>query len=304
VISPLLQAAHAPMWEKIQQACQRHRMPQALLLVGPQHLWIGGFANRLAAMLLCHHDNAPCGSCTACHLGQAGTHPDLQTIRPDTDGGVIKIEKIRALQQVAYHTPQCGQCVVIVIEQADKMNMASANALLKILEEPPPHVYFVLVAERWTVIPATILSRCQRIVFPDLRLDSLQYVALGKHYLEGSSRQILYTQRDAIVRALCEIAEGRISPCTVASQWATTDLADVMWIMYLIMAQAIQNRALNHTAPASDHDALLHFAQLFSLAQLFHQFDNLRSILKNMSHNISINPTLALESILIGFVKH
>lgn len=297
------QAEHAPMWEKIQRACQQHRMPQAILLVGPQHVGVKGFAARLAAQLLCHHEQPPCSECVSCHLWKVGTHPDLQTIRPDTEGGVIKIEQIRGLQDDVYHSPQCGQRCVIVIEQADQMNTASANALLKILEEPPSHVYFVLVAERWTRLPATILSRCQRMVFSDVQLDPLQYMALGEHYPEGSSRATLYAQRHAMIAALCEIAEGKISPCTVASQWAAHELVDVIWLMYLIMAQAIQTSSLNQTHLTSNHDALQQFAQLFSLVHLFHQYDTLRSILKNMSHNISINTTLALESLLISYVK-
>ncbi len=293
---------HAPLWERIQSALHHQRMAQALLLIGPPHVGLYVFAHRLVAVLLCHAEPKPCGECDSCHLLRAGTHPDYQIIRPETEGGVIKIEQIRNLQEGIYQTPQCGQRLIILIEHADKLNVASANALLKVLEEPPPYVHFILGAEQLSSIPATILSRTQRMVFPDLRHDSSNYVALGEHYPTESNRAKLYAKRQSMMSALCDIIEGQLSPCTVAAQWADFHLSDVLWLLYLILAQAMQMQLLHAQNVTPDNEVIGRFASLLTPVALLHHFDTIYLISKKLSHNISINTTLALEHLLTDFI--
>jgi DNA polymerase III subunit delta' len=277
-------------------------MAQALLLIGPPHVGVYSFAHRLAAMLLCHAESKPCGECDSCHLLRAGTHPDCQSVRPEAEGGVIKIDQIRALQDEVYHTPQCGQRLVILIEHADKMNVASANALLKMLEEPPSYVHFILGAEQLSSMPATILSRCQRMVFPDLCHDSSNYIALGEHYPAESNRARLYAKRQSMIISLCEIIDGQTSPCTVAAQWTDFHLADLVWLLYLILAQAMQIQLLNVQHIIPDNEAVYRFARLRTPVALLNHIDKIHLISKKLSHNISINATLALEHLLTDFV--
>ena len=92
-------------------------------------------------------------------------HPDVEWIKPEKNGGAIKIDQIRELQNTAYLTPQRARYRLIVIEAADRMNTASANALLKILEEPAQHTVFILIAQQLSTVLPTILSRCQIISF-------------------------------------------------------------------------------------------------------------------------------------------
>ena len=277
-------------------------MPQALLLVGPTYVGVGLFARRLVAILLCQTEDKPCGRCDSCHLLQVGNHPDFQLICPEVVGGVIKIDRVRALQDEVYQTPKCGQKQIILIENADKMNISSANALLKILEEPPPYVHFILVAEQLSTIPETVLSRCQRMVFPDRGHEFSNYFGLAEQYPADSSRAKLYKKCQEMIIALCEIAEGTMSPCMVAAQWADYELADLIWLLYLISAQAIQLQLVNVNAHFSENDAMMRFVRLLNPIILFNQFTVIHSILKKMSHNIPINATLAIENILIGYV--
>jgi DNA polymerase-3 subunit delta' len=293
---------HAPLWVRIQLALHHQRMAQALLLIGPPHVGLYFFAHRLAAMLLCHAEPKPCGECDSCHLLRAGTHPDCQIIRPEAEGGVIKIDQIRNLQDGIYQSPQCGQRLVIVIEHADKLNIASANALLKVLEEPPSYVHFILGAEQLSSIPATILSRTQRLVFPDLHHDSSNYVALGEHYPAESNRAKLYAKRQSMMISLSDIIEGQLSPCTVAAQWAGFHLADVLWLLYLILAQTMQMQLLHVQNATPDNEAIGRLARLLTPVALLHQFDTIHLIFKKLSHNISINTTLALEQLLTDFI--
>ena len=292
------------MWARVMLAINNQRMPQALLLIGARHLSVGYFANHLAMLLLCQVPDAPCGTCATCHLLQAGTHPDLQIICPETKNGTIKIDQIRVLQDTVYLSPKCGHRRVILIDPADKMNVASANALLKILEEPPPTVYFILVAEQLGTLPATILSRCQHMVFPDTLLTSSNYLSLGEHYPLESARGELLSKQHLMLNALCDVVERTLSPCTVAAAWASYDLGDVIWLLYLILAQTIQMQLLQGWQGFSATDPLVRFARLLHPVRLLNQLDGLNSTLKKMNYNIPINGALALENILVDFFRN
>ena len=108
--------AHAPLWERIQQLLTKNRLPQALLFVGPRHAGMLPFANRLMAILMCQSEITPCGDCPACHLLLYGIHPDINYICQEKQGGAIKIEQVRELQQTIYQTPQRSTHRFIVID--------------------------------------------------------------------------------------------------------------------------------------------------------------------------------------------
>ena len=285
--------AHASLWGRIQQLLIKKRVPQAFLFVGPRHAGMLQFANRLMALLICQNETAPCGNCRACHLLLQGIHPDINYIRQDTQGGVIKIEQVRELQQNIYQTPQRGTHRFIVIDPADKMNISAANALLKILEEPPSHTTFILLAEQISSLPATILSRCQKYVFPSPALSA---------YPTESTRAELYTHRSSIITALCELTLEKTSPCTIAAQWSSYLLDDIIWLLYLITAEAIQYQLIETDIVPRHDEQLISFSSQFQSIHLFSQLDRINAIMRKMNHNVSMNQTLVLEDLLLGYV--
>jgi len=301
-LNPLIRLPeHALLWDKIQSAMNLKRMPQALLLMGPRHVRVAEFARRLVWELLCQGEENSCGQCAACHLLKAGNHPDFLDVFPDTKGGLIKIDQIRALQEEVYLSPSCGNCRVILIDPADKMNEACANALLKILEEPPEAVYFILVVEHFGTLPATIMSRCNQMVFPDNILSSSNYLTLGEHYPPESARGQLLIKQHVFIHQLCELFAKKTSPCTVAALWiADNDFTDLMWFLYLITAQAIQLQLLRQSSSAEPNH-LLSFSKLLHPVVLLNQLDVLNAALKKLQRNISLNETLVLENILMGY---
>jgi DNA polymerase III delta prime subunit len=88
---------------------------------------------------------------------------DLVEVGPD--GATLKIDQVRALQQQVRYGPSAGPYQFVIVRDADKLTPDAAAAFLKTLEEPPPGVIFILLVERADRLPATIASRCQRIVF-------------------------------------------------------------------------------------------------------------------------------------------
>jgi DNA polymerase-3 subunit delta' len=152
----------------------RQRLPHAVLLAGPQGVGKLELARSWAQSLLCerpHPDGEACGECEGCHWFGAGTHPDfmhLTLLEKEKDGEVkqdleIKVEQARqAVDFVQLSTYRAGRRLVL-IEPAEALNTASANALLKVLEEPPINTVFILVSHQFRQLLPTILSRCHKL---------------------------------------------------------------------------------------------------------------------------------------------
>src|SRR3990167_5981854 len=145
---------------------QQARFPHALLCLGPTGLGKVNFAKTLAMTLLCDIEKpAACGQCRSCLLFQAGNHPDFYELSPEAKSKSIKIDQVRELIAALSQTSSRPRGQVALIHPAELMNRACSNALLKTLEEPSGSVVILLVANQFGALPATIVSRCQRLVF-------------------------------------------------------------------------------------------------------------------------------------------
>ncbi|MGO1247438.1 MAG: DNA polymerase III subunit delta' [Oceanisphaera sp.] len=151
------------------------QLGHALLLKGIDGLGKRELGYHIANALLCQHTkdrandkvtdkSVPCGHCHSCQLVTAGSHPDLHLIR--TDQRSISVDTIRQLTQVLSDSAQLGHGKVAVIEQAEKMTEAAANALLKTLEEPAGQSSILLISSQPERLLPTIHSRCQPWLIP------------------------------------------------------------------------------------------------------------------------------------------
>src|SRR5688572_7890870 len=164
------------------------RLPHALLVRGLQGIGKLAFAEALGKALLCERrpsGEVACGRCTACNWAEQGAHPDLRRIEPaslakvtgaeeasehiDSDSrekkasSEIKINQVRAIGDFINLTSHQGGMKVVLIHPAEALNIASSNALLKSLEEPPPQTCFILVTHRWHHLLPTVRSRCHHV---------------------------------------------------------------------------------------------------------------------------------------------
>ncbi len=166
---PWLDAA----WQRL--LASRARPAQALLLAGPRGVGKGALARIWAQALLCEApqtDGGACGTCPACHWLASGAHPDFLRVtlleKTNREGETrmataIEVEQAReAVDFVQLSTYRAGYRVVL-IDPADNLNLAAANALLKVLEEPPLNTVFVLVSDQPRRLLPTIRSRCTRL---------------------------------------------------------------------------------------------------------------------------------------------
>lgn len=129
-----------------------------LMLEGPAGSGKRTAARAVAKSLLCENRSAaPCGVCGACIRFDAGSHPDFELF--NEAGGDIKVDDVRELRARSFLRPSEAECKMIVINGADKMNVQSQNALLKVLEEPRTALFILLTQSREMLLP-TVRSRC------------------------------------------------------------------------------------------------------------------------------------------------
>ncbi|MFA5960262.1 MAG: DNA polymerase III subunit delta' C-terminal domain-containing protein [Tatlockia sp.] len=291
------------LWNHFLAVRAKGNLPQALLLVGSHQAALLAIAKRMASAINCTQENAPCLQCKSCHLASQNTHPDIHCLQPDKEGGIIKIEQIRELQTLAFISPKCAAYRIIILSPAEKMNGAAANALLKLLEEPPASVYFLLLAEQISTLPATILSRCQQWRFTDtLRLNQ-DCLSMGQTHPVDSERGILFSKVPVIIQDLTDLVENKQSVCKLAEKWSSYELSPLLWLIYLIHTQLIEYKLQGPIYEKEWSKPLYAIAKELHVVQLFNQLDTLNEMSKKLMRNISINSTLALENLLLGYVE-
>ena len=115
-----------------------------------------------------------CDECSSCRKIDAGMHPDVLLISPES--GQIRIEEIRAIDEILSLKAFEGRTKVVVVDDAETMNQYAANAFLKTLEEPPSDSLIILVSSKPDRLPDTIQSRCSRINFTPLSHEACEMV--------------------------------------------------------------------------------------------------------------------------------
>jgi DNA polymerase-3 subunit delta' len=201
---PWLQAA----WGRV--TTNIARIPHALLLTGAPGIGKNELAAKLAALLLClaPEDDQPCGTCRSCRLRASGAHPDLEWITPQEERKSISIDQIRALQEFLVLTPHTATRKLVVLSPAEAMTLQAANALLKLLEEPPAGSVLILVSHQPQRLPVTIRSRCSRIELrPPDRTTGLRWLHT-RGVADDVAGALLGAASDAPLLALALAGDG------------------------------------------------------------------------------------------------
>ncbi|MBR5134650.1 MAG: hypothetical protein IKV35_03530 [Clostridia bacterium] len=147
----------------IETAIESGRLPHALLVEGPRGSGRKTFAHQIAKAAVClSRDEKPCGVCGQCVKVDTG-HPDITVLQGDGSAKSLNVNMIRELREQAAVVPNEANYKVAIIADAGCMNVQAQNALLKILEEPPSYMLFILTAESRTQFLPTVQSRCVSI---------------------------------------------------------------------------------------------------------------------------------------------
>jgi DNA polymerase III subunit delta' len=177
VEAELLAAATAARGDSAHNTVATGTMTHAWLITGPPGSGRSIAALCFAAALQCTSDGIPgCGHCRACTTTMAGTHADVRRIIPE--GLSIGVDEMRAIVQIASRRPGTGRWQIVLVEDADRLTEGAANALLKVVEEPPPSTVFLLCAPSVDPedISITLRSRCRHVALVTPRLDAIARV--------------------------------------------------------------------------------------------------------------------------------
>lgn len=313
------------VWRRLLGYVEQRRIPQALLMTGVAGLGQRHLVDVYARTLLCHDpqaDGQACGHCQSCHLLDAQTHPDYLAIEPDEPGKAIGIDKIRQLIVKLALKPQFEAYRVVVVEPADNLNTASANAFLKCLEEPTERTCIVLLSEQPSRLPATIRSRCQIIAsaMPDTELASDWLKAQGvdqnakllldlaqgapllaKQYAE---QQLVEVRRECFTQWL-QIAQGKCNLLQAAEQWQKQERPELTVVLAWMIGwigDIAKCALIGEGARLQNPDlkkSLQGLAERLELKDLFRFYDMLLTARSQLT--TQVNKQLLLEQLLIGW---
>ena len=219
----------------------------AWLFVGPEGVGRRPAAFAFAAALNCSSGGMGCGECVSCAKVLRWAHPDVHLVVPE--GQQILVDQIRGsatdrgIIPEAFRSPIEGAAKVFVIEDAAQMNPHAANALLKVLEEPPAGVVFLLVTADPDALPETVASRCRRVDFVPLGPQAIRRVLVEQHQLDLDRAAWAARVGGNLARALRlafdpEAATRRLGHLGLLARLSTGDLAEAIRAAEEIRAEA------------------------------------------------------------------
>ena len=233
--------------ETLKNQVKTGRLSHAYLFIGTRGTGKTTCARILAKAVNCEHpvDGNPCGVCPACRGISDGSVLDVVELDAASNNGV---DNVRALREEAVFTPASVRKRVYIIDEVHMLSASAFNALLKILEEPPEHLMFILATTELQKVPATILSRCQRHSFrridtPDIA-EYLEYIAKQENFkLSHEAAELIARLADGGVRDALSL----LDQCSAS---ATIDLEAV----YSAMGLAGNRRTAQLMSSILDHD--------------------------------------------------
>ncbi|MBO4468362.1 MAG: hypothetical protein J5766_03585 [Clostridia bacterium] len=171
------------VYDNLKRIIKSRRIPHAFLIEGSTKEKRMETAMYIAGSVVCTSDDKPCGVCTQCKTAENGSNPDISFIVPAKDKKMISVDQIRDLRSEAIVMPHSAERRVFIIEDALQLNEQGQNALLKILEEPPKTVVFILLVPSKTSLLDTVVSRCSIFLLSDTDHTEDETSADSKEFL-------------------------------------------------------------------------------------------------------------------------
>ncbi|OZA53350.1 MAG: DNA polymerase III subunit delta', partial [Methylophilales bacterium 39-45-7] len=313
------------LWHSLTQS--RSKLHHAFLMYGRAGVGKYDFALNFSQSLLCPNKNETghaCQQCASCHWFSDESHPDFRLITPEQNDSAdedvssakktkkktqISVAQIRELSDfLSLSSHQSSGLRIVLIHPAEALNLAAANALLKMLEEPAPDVVFILIAHQLQRLLPTVLSRCQKIKMPIpdqtqalgwLNANGVSNAAQQLAYMEGSPIKVFNEQADFahLTQIWGQLALGQkldpqfVAPLVIAHSVEMGVIAIQKWI-YDILAVKLSQQVRYHLQHANALQAL---AEKVNLGKLFDFQKKTNELRKLATH--PLNHELQMESL-------
>lgn len=303
---------------------EQQRIPHALLLTGAEGMGLLHFAEAFAQRLLCQQPDASgyaCGQCQSCQLFMAKTHPDIKLLEPEEQGKQLRIDQVRELIEFVALKSFSNRVKIAILTPAEAMNRATANALLKTLEEPPEQSMLLLLSHRPERLPITIRSRCQRIEFkPDISEATQQWLkeqGLETDYpveqlltlADGGPLKVIdmleeqtLEKRKQLIQDLCSMSAAGTDPVRLAADWQNLGCEQVIvWLLRLcqdlVRLKLLEDRASIHNEDLRDE--LVELEQGRDVTGLLRLYSFLQGKYQQATAPMNYNSLSLLEEIII-----
>ena len=314
---------HESAWRQL--AAQWGNRPNAWLLTGRRDTGKTAFARHLAQALLCEQPQAehqPCGSCPSCHLFAQGSHPDYYELAPELPAEgesarkllQIKIDAVRAVLSPLLQSSVRGGLRVVLVQPAETMNTQAANALLKMLEEPPASVVFLLVTHNKDRLLPTIKSRCRPFLLPTpsaeealgyLKTQNTPQAEALLAFHSGAPLFAAEPEQDAMREELCQLlAKPRLlamldyAAAFDKQKWPLAVFLD--WLHKWLADIALAQQNLHPLYYPQHQAAIFQVASRTRGAALFQLVHTLNRLSPYGRHTLSVR--MQVENLLTGYL--
>ena len=314
-------------WQQLWQVKMENRLPHALLFTGVEGVGKAVFAEHFVRSLLCPKaatQGDACHQCHACRLVTGNTHPNVLRIIPEKEGQSIKIDQIREVTEFVSQSSLQGDYRIVIVNPANAMNANAANALLKTLEEPASGAILILISHQAARLPATILSRCQKINFtaPASALAqqwlSEQLPAVGAkaalllRLAQGGPLTALrlaqdeaLALREELYQSLLLLSAKKMGPLKLAASLQSSEPLTIIdfllsWITDLLR---LQLTGASEDIVNLDYQAALAELKPVSMQKNVNFMRHLQLLRKQLCEGINFNKQLMLESLFIRWTE-
>ena len=344
VSTPQLLPWQHETWSRIVESFDR--LPHATLLSGSEGIGKFQLASRLAMVLLCDRDEPhPCGDCRGCRLFTASTHPDLHVITSEvmldsmdsvltayserylddsrarskrkTVRTTILISQIRLLINEANTVAHISRNKVFVIAPVDAMTTSASNSLLKILEEPAPNNFLILVTENSQNLLPTIASRCQNIRMPDpdfedaeqwlvqeglnqQEIDAIKATGRGPLLgLRNARSSVLLESKNFLERVIQNlIGTSNEDAVMIAEQGLKLGENECLYELHQLVSDLIRMNLTGRSQSKYSKANLLDVASRIDPRSLFSIYDLIAQLRQQIREG-ALDKTLAIEDVLL-----
>ncbi len=321
---------HEQSWQHFIKARQSSHLPHALLFSGEENTGKRGFADKIIKSLLCEapqlaNAQGACNQCHGCKTYDSSANPDYLHIDLLDDKQQIVVDQIRAMNAFLGLTRSFNGQRVVLISQAERMNLNAANSLLKSLEEPADNSVIILLSAKASSLLATIKSRCQllHLTTPDKQqaiawlrtqkqvadqqpedleqaLEISQGRPLAALNVLTSKINVIQSRAD-FLKDISEILQQHVSITDIAKKWHKQDRESLLnwqlgWVKQLLQTHHLQSKRLiksNHTLLMIEENVLP--------VKLWDLYDQLLRQ-KQLVHT-SVNPQIFLENMLVLWLQ-
>ncbi len=321
---------HQQSWQRLIKAQQSGHIPHALLFSGEEHTGKRIFANNVVKSLLCESPRlgggqGACMQCQSCKTFESSANPDYLQIDLLEGKQQITVDQVRAMNAFLGLTRSFKGHRVVLISQAERMNLNAANSLLKSLEEPADNSVIILLTAKASSLLPTIKSRCQLLHLPTPNIQQAMSWLQNQQQLKEhpqtalaqaleisqgkplaalnvlASDNDLLKSRAALLKDISEIVQEHVSITAIAKKWHKKDCEPLLdwqlgWVQQLLKASQI-----NATTIIPENHGLKAIEDNLHLVKLWELYDHLLRQ-KQLVHT-SVNPQMFLENMLVLWLQ-